>query len=76
MKRDLEQFSAACHTILTEPIIWLTTASPSGRPHMVPVWFLWNGRAILLFSLPNTRKLRDIAANPAVVLALEPADQG
>jgi PPOX class probable F420-dependent enzyme len=60
----------------TEPIIWLTTASPSGRPHMAPMWFLWDGRAILLFSLPNTRKLRDIVANPAVVLALEPADQG
>jgi PPOX class probable F420-dependent enzyme len=59
-----------------EPIIWLTTASPSGRPHMVPMWFLWNGRAILLFSLPNTRKLREIAAIPAVVLALGPADQG
>jgi PPOX class probable F420-dependent enzyme len=60
----------------TEPIIWLTTASASGAPHMVPMWFLWDGSVVLLFSLPNTRKLRDIAANPAVVLALEPADQG
>jgi PPOX class probable F420-dependent enzyme len=60
----------------TEPIIWLATASASGAPHMVPMWFLWDGSVVLLFSLPNTRKLRDIAANPAVVLALEPADQG
>jgi PPOX class probable F420-dependent enzyme len=58
----------------TEPIIWLTTSA--GRPRMVPMWFLWDGRMILLFSLPKTRKLRDIIANSAVVLALEAADQG
>ena len=60
----------------TEPIVWLTTAAPGGRPHMVPMWFLWDGRVILLFSLPNTRKLRHIARNGSVVLALEAADQG
>ena len=60
----------------TEPIIWLTTSSPAGLPHMVPMWFLWDGVRILLFSLPSTRKLRHIGANPAVVLALEAADQG
>ena len=41
-----------------------------------PLWFLWDGARVLLFSLPNTRKLRDLAANSAVVLALEAADQG
>jgi PPOX class probable F420-dependent enzyme len=60
----------------TEPIIWLVTSSATGRPHMVPMWFLWDGRMILLFSLPNTRKLRNIAANSSVVLALEAANQG
>jgi PPOX class probable F420-dependent enzyme len=60
----------------TEPIIWLTTASSAGRPHVVPMWFFCDGRSVLLFSLPNTRKLRNIAANPAVVLALNAADQG
>jgi PPOX class probable F420-dependent enzyme len=59
-----------------EPIIWLTTASRDGRPHIVPMWFLWDGRAVVLFSLPNTRKLRHIASNPSVSLALEAADQG
>jgi PPOX class probable F420-dependent enzyme len=60
----------------TEPIIWLVTSSPSARPHMVPMWFLWDGRVVFLFSLPNTKKLRNIAANSSVVLALEAADQG
>jgi len=60
----------------TEPIIWLVTSSPSGRPHIVPMWFLWDGRMVLLFSLSNTRRLRNIAANSSVVLALEAAGQG
>jgi PPOX class probable F420-dependent enzyme len=60
----------------TEPIIWLTTSSPAGRPNMAPMWFFWDGRSILLFSLPDTRKLRDIGANSGVVLALDAADQG
>jgi PPOX class probable F420-dependent enzyme len=64
------------HRLRGEPIIWLTTSSPAGRPHMAPMWFLWDGRTILLFSLPKTRKLRNIAANASVVLALQAADQG
>src|SRR5256885_2571611 len=24
-----------------EPIIWLSSVRPDGRPHLVPVWFLW-----------------------------------
>ncbi len=60
----------------TEPIIWFGTSSRNGQPHLVPMWFLWDGTAITLFSLPNTRKLRDLTDNSSVVLALEAADQG
>jgi PPOX class probable F420-dependent enzyme len=59
-----------------EPIIWLTTASLDGRTHIVPMWFHWDGRIVVLFSLPNTKKLRHIASNPSVSLALEAADHG
>src|SRR6266404_1869854 len=64
------------HRLRTEPIIWFGTSTSRGQPHLVPMWFLWDGARVLLFSLPNTRKLRDVAANTAVVLALEAADQG
>jgi PPOX class probable F420-dependent enzyme len=59
----------------TEPIIWLATVR-SNRPHLVPMWFLWDGATVLLFSLPDTRKLRNLRDNPTVVLSLEAADQG
>ncbi|MBV8121234.1 MAG: hypothetical protein JO081_15015 [Alphaproteobacteria bacterium] len=32
--------------------MWLVTSSTAGRPHIVPMWFLWDSRTISLFSLP------------------------
>src|SRR5437763_12632615 len=59
-----------------EVIIWLSSVRPDGRPHLVPVWFLWDGKTILIFSKPRNQKLRNIGQNPNVMLALEAADQG
>ncbi len=59
-----------------EPIMWLSTARPDGRPHLVPVWFLWDGESILIFSKPNNQKIRNLQENPNVMLALEAAHEG
>jgi PPOX class probable F420-dependent enzyme len=59
-----------------EPIIWLSTARPGGRPHLVPVWFLWDGRTILIFSKPANQKIRNLRHSPYVMLALDTADEG
>ena len=60
----------------SELIIWLSTVRPDGRPHLVPVWFLWDGATFLIFSQPKDLKLRNLRHNPDVVLALETRDQG
>lgn len=55
-----------------EKIAWLTTVGPSGAPQPVPVWFLWDGaESVLLYSRPDTPKLRAIARNPRVSLNLD-----
>lgn len=59
-----------------EPIIWLSTVRPDGRPHLVPVWFLWDGESILIFSQPGNQKMRNLEQNKNVMLALEAAEQG
>ena len=59
-----------------EPIIWLSSVRPDGRPHLVPVWFLWDGASIFIFSQPGAQKIRNLQANPNVTLALEAADEG
>jgi PPOX class probable F420-dependent enzyme len=55
-----------------EKIAWLTTVSPSGSPQPVPVWFLWDGaESVLIYSRPDTPKLRAIGANSRVSLNLD-----
>lgn len=60
----------------SEPIIWLTSVRSDGRPHLVPVWFYWDGSTILIFSQPDNQKIRNIRQNPNVMLALEAKDEG
>jgi PPOX class probable F420-dependent enzyme len=59
----------------TEHVLWLSTVGAAGRPHLVPIWFSWDGETVLIASKPGARKVRDIRHNPAVMLALgEPDD--
>lgn len=55
----------------TEQNIWLATVRSSGRPHLVPVWFVWAGGTIYLCVAGSSVKVRNITANRAVSLALE-----
>ncbi len=64
------------HRLRAEPIIWLSTARPDGRPHLVPVWYLWDGRTILIFSEPGAQKVRNLRHSLHVVLALDTAEEG
>lgn len=54
-----------------ERIIWLTTVDGSLAPQPRPVWFLWDGETFLMYSKPDTHKLRHIARNPKVALNLD-----
>ena len=57
-------------------MLWLNTVRPDGRPHSAAVWFLWDGSQFLIFSQPNTQKLRNLQHNPNVVLALDNTKDG
>ena len=58
-----------------ELIIWLATCGPDGQPHSVPVWFLWDGKSFLIYSVPG-QKVNDIAANSKVQLHLNTTPDG
>lgn len=63
------EFGARVERRLTEEeLIWLTTLNPNGRPASVPVWFLWDGEAILIYSQPNAPKVRNIERHGQVEL--------
>jgi PPOX class probable F420-dependent enzyme len=59
-----------------EVIVWLTTVRADGQPQSVPVWFVWDGRAFLVYSQPGKPKLRNIAENPKISLHLRGTETG
>lgn len=56
-------------------ILWFGSVRSDGRPHLVPVWFLWDRGTILIFSKPN-QKVRNIEHNSNVTLALDNTHDG
>ena len=54
---------------------WVATTRPDGRPHVVPVWGVWHDEAFYFSTDPNSRKGRNLAANPELVVHLESGDE-
>jgi PPOX class probable F420-dependent enzyme len=54
-----------------ERIGWLITVDAQGTPQPKPVWFWWEDDSILIYSQPNTAKLRHIGRHPQVALHLD-----
>jgi nitroimidazol reductase NimA-like FMN-containing flavoprotein (pyridoxamine 5'-phosphate oxidase superfamily) len=52
---------------------WIGTVSPDGRPHATPVDGLWLNDRLYFGGSPQTRRQRNLAANPAVCVHLESA---
>ena len=57
-----------------EQVVWLSTTRPDGGPHVVPLWFVWDGRSIVAFSKPHAQKVRNLRADPRVMVAVGRAD--
>jgi hypothetical protein len=51
--------------------IWIGTVRPDGRPHFVPVWYVWSLGKIFICIDYGSVKARNIEGNSQVVLALE-----
>ncbi len=54
---------------------WIGTTRPDGRPHVMPVWGLWLDEAFYFSTDPTSRKARNLAARPDVVVHLESGDE-
>ncbi len=59
----------------SESTIWLSTVAPEGTPHLVPIWFSWDGDRLFVASKPNARKIRNLRRNPKLMIALGEPDE-
>lgn len=67
-------WSWALERIKASRNFWLATVWPDGRPHAMPVWGVWDGAALWFSSSVRSRKIRNLRAEPRVVVSTEAAD--
>ena len=58
----------AAEHLAADLCVWLTTVSSNGTPQPAPVWFLWEGGTVLIYTQPGAIKVRNIRSNPYVSL--------
>jgi nitroimidazol reductase NimA-like FMN-containing flavoprotein (pyridoxamine 5'-phosphate oxidase superfamily) len=63
-------------TLLDKPVLArLGTADPKTcQPHVVPLWYRWDGDNVWISGFGSTRKFRELVANPNCAILIEPAD--
>ncbi len=54
---------------------WIGTVRPNGRPHSTPVWGVWFAGGLYFDGSDQTRRMKNIAANPDVAVHLESGDE-
>jgi len=54
---------------------WISTTRPDGRPHLMLVWGIWWQDAFWFSTGARTRKAKNMAADPHVVIGTEEADE-
>lgn len=50
---------------------WVSTTRPDGRPHAMPTWGVWLDDTFYFDGSSETRRMRNLAANPGIVVHLE-----
>ena len=64
-------WSWAEERLIAAPLYWIGTTRPDGRPHASPIWGAWVDGAFWFEGSPETRRGKNLAANPAIVVHLE-----
>lgn len=74
---DTQEKQQRMEETLAQPVLArLATANPrSLQPHVVPVWFWWDGEAIWISAFNSTRKVKDLLKNPRCAVLVEPKDE-
>ncbi|MER5437340.1 pyridoxamine 5'-phosphate oxidase family protein [Streptomyces sp. NPDC002790] len=65
-----ERTRDALERLATERDVWVSSAHPEHGPHQVPLWFLWDGRAVWLCTGATSATARNVGVEPRVHLSL------
>jgi PPOX class probable F420-dependent enzyme len=71
-----EGHAEALERLGREKVAWLTTVRSDGQPQSSPVWFVWDGQAVWVRSMPAAPKVANIRGNPRVAVHLDSDGRG
>jgi hypothetical protein len=54
-----------------ERVCRVGTVSANGAPHVSPLWFVWDGSALWLYSIVKSQRWTDIERNPSVSVLVD-----
>lgn len=49
----------------------VATVSAGGRPHVTPLWYVWDGSALWLYSIVRSQRWRDLERDPRVSVVVD-----
>ena len=62
---EVDEFLAAERTCR------VATSGKDGRPHVVPLWFVWDGTALWLTSVVRSQRWTDLTRDPRVAVVVD-----
>ncbi len=71
--RGLLPWSWALERLTRSHDYWLATVWPDGRPHVMPVWGIWHDESVWFSSSAQSRKARNLRADPRCVVTTDNA---
>jgi PPOX class probable F420-dependent enzyme len=75
-ERDFLGGELARELLAARLIANLATIEPDGSVHLVGMWFLWDGEALLLPTSRTTRKAKNIVRDPRVTVMIDDSRGG
>ena len=66
MSSELDEFLAKPH------LARMATVNPATlQPHVVPVWYGWDGSSLWINTFSDTRKVKELRKNPRISVAID-----
>lgn len=71
---SLLQHPASQELLVSKIPARLAYVASDGTPRVIPIWFHWNGKEIVMGTPPKAPKLKALAKNPKVSLTIDDND--
>lgn len=72
-----ELTKAEIDAFLAQPLIArIATVRRDGRPHIAPIWFVWDGETLCMETSPRFLKVKNLKHNPHCAISIDITEGG